>query len=107
MINRFMKVLVFFDLPTSTKEERKQYSIFRKNLIKNGFVMMQYSVYARTTRNNDDAKKYASLIKTFLPLKGSIRLLTITDRQYDTMEILLGEKYAEENYLDKRDILEL
>ena len=94
-------------LPTSTKEERKQYSRFRKNLIKNGFVMMQFSVYARTTRNNDDAKKYATLIKTFLPPKGSVRVLTITDRQYDTMEILLGEKYAEENYLDKRDILEL
>lgn len=57
MINRFMKVIVFFDLPVSTKEKRKQYSQFRKNLIKSGFIMVQFSVYARTVRNNDDAKK--------------------------------------------------
>lgn len=69
--------------------------------------MVQFSVYARTVRNNDDAKKYAKLVKSFLPPCGSVRLLTITDRQYDSMEVLLGEKFAEENYLDKRDILEL
>ncbi|MDD6848797.1 MAG: CRISPR-associated endonuclease Cas2 [Oscillospiraceae bacterium] len=94
-------------MPTSTKDERKQYSKFRKNLINLGFSMVQFSVYARTTRNNDDAKKYAKYIKGILPPKGSIRMLTITDRQYDSMEILLGDKYAEENYLDKRDIIEL
>lgn len=69
--------------------------------------MIQFSVYARTVRNNDDAKKYTNLVKSFLPPHGSVRLLTITDKQYDSMEVLLGEKFAEENYLDKRDILEL
>lgn len=69
--------------------------------------MLQFSVYARTVRNNDDAKKYTKIVKSILPPEGSVRLLTITDRQYDSMEVLLGEKYAEENYLDKRDILEL
>lgn len=107
MINRFMKVIVFFDLPVSTKNLRKQYSQFRKNLIKQGFTMVQFSVYARTVRNNDDAKKYSKIVKSFLPPNGSVRLLIITDKQYDSMEILLGEKYAEENYLDKRDIIEL
>lgn len=107
MINRFMKVIVFFDLPVSTKEKRKQYAQFRKNLIKSGFHMVQFSVYARTVRNNDDAQKYSKIVKSYLPPHGSVRLLIITDRQYDSMEILLGEKYAEENYLDKRDILEL
>ena len=107
MINRFMKVIVFFDLPVSTKEKRKQYAQFRKNLIKSGFHMVQFSVYARTVRNNDDAQKYSKIVKNYLPPHGSVRLLIITDRQYDSMEILLGEKYAEENYLDKRDILEL
>lgn len=107
MINRLMKVIVLFDLPVSTKEKRKQYSQFRKNLIKLGFHMLQFSVYARTVRNNDDAKKYSKIIKGILPPHGSVRLLIITDRQYDSMKILLGEKYAEENYLDKRDILEL
>lgn len=107
MINRFMKVIVFFDLPVLTKEKRKQYSQFRKNLIKSGFIMVQFSVYARTVRNNDDAKKYSKIVKSILSPSGSVRLLIITDRQYDSMEILIGEKYAEENYLDKRDIIEL
>lgn len=78
-----------------------------KNLIKSGFIMMQFSVYARTVRNNDDAKKYSKIVKSILPPSGSVRLLIITDRQYDSMKILIGEKYAEENYLDKRDIIEL
>lgn len=67
MINRLMKVIVLFDLPVSTKEKRKQYSQFRKNLIKLGFHMLQFSVYARTVRNNDDAKKYSKIIKGILP----------------------------------------
>lgn len=69
--------------------------------------MLQFSVYAKTVRNNDDAKKHSKIIKSILPPEGSVRLLIITDRQYDSMEVLLGEKYAEENYLDKRDIIEL
>lgn len=98
------------DLPNQIilqSDKRKQYSQFRKNLIKSGFIMVQFSVYARTIRNNDDAKKYSKIVKSILPPSGSVRLLIITDRQYDSMEILIGEKYAEENYLDKRDIIEL
>lgn len=52
-------------------------------------------------------KKYSKIVKSILPPSGSVRLLIITDRQYDSMGILIGEKYAEENYLDKRDIIEL
>ena len=98
------------DLPNQIilqSDKRKQYSQFRKNLIKSGFIMVQFSVYARTVRNNDDAKKYSKIVKSILPPSGSVRLLIITDRQYDSMGILIGEKYAEENYLDKRDIIEL
>lgn len=98
------------DLPNQIilqSDKRKQYSQFRKNLIKSGFIMVRFSVYARTVRNNDDAKKYSKIVKSILPPSGSVRLLIITDRQYDSMEILIGEKYAEENYLDKRDIIEL
>ena len=58
-------------------------------------------------RELSEIKKYSKIVKSILPPSGSVRLLIITDRQYDSMEILIGEKYAEENYLDKRDIIEL
>ena len=107
MDNRFMKIMVFFDLPVSTKKKRKAYAKFRKNLIAEGFIMVQYSVYARTVRNNDDAKKYVSRVKSFLPSEGSVRILTVTDKQYDSIEIVVGKKWEEENLLDKSDIIEL
>ena len=107
MDNRFMRVIVFFDLPVSTKQKRKEYAEFRKNLIKQGFLMIQYSVYSRTVRNSDDALKYSKIIKTFLPKEGSVRILTVTDKQYNSIEIVVGEKLEEENLLDSRDVVEL
>lgn len=102
-----MKVMVFFDLPVSTKEKRKAYADFRKKLINNGFSMLQFSVYSRTVRNNDDARKYVGIIKGFLPPEGSVRIMTVTDKQYDSMEIVVGSKTMEENYLDTKEIIEL
>lgn len=107
MVNRFMRLMVFFDLPTATKKERKDYSAFRKFLINNGFTMLQFSVYSRTVRNNDDAAKYRAIIKCNLPPKGSIRVMTVTEKQYDTMDIMLGTRTGEENLLDSKEILEL
>jgi len=106
MMNRFMRVMVFFDLPVTTKKSRREYTCFRKFLINSGFIMLQYSVYSRTTRNYDDAKKYCRLIKANLPPMGSVRVMTVTEKQYDSMEILLGSKYSEEN-LDTKEIIEL
>lgn len=107
MVDRFMKVMVFFDLPVNTKDRRKEYSQFRKGLIKEGFVMLQYSVYARTVRNSDDAAKYVERIKSILPDEGSVRIMTVTDKQYNSIEIVVGKKLAEEDLLDTRDIIEL
>ena len=107
MINRFMKILVFFDLPVSTKEKRREYSRFRKNLITEGFSMVQFSVYVRTVRNSDDAHKYVRIIKSFLPDEGSVRIMTVTEKQYNSMEIVVGKKTMEENYLDTDSIIEL
>lgn len=102
-----MKVIVFFDLPTSTKEKRKEYAKFRKNLINSGFSMVQFSVYVRTVRNNDDAHKCTEIIKSFIPADGSVRLMTVTEKQYNSMEIVVGSKTEEENYLDTNEIIEL
>ena len=102
-----MKVIVFFDLPVNTKAKRKEYARFRKSLIKEGFTMVQFSVYARTVRNSDDAKKYVLRVKSILPEEGSVRVLTVTDKQYDSIEILLGKKTEGENFLDNREVIEL
>lgn len=69
--------------------------------------MLQYSVYARTVRNSDDAAKYVDRIKAILPDEGSVRIMTVTDKQYDSIEIVVGKKLAEEDLLDTRDIIEL
>ena len=107
MDNRFMKIIVFFDLPVTTKQKRKEYAKFRKSLVSEGFLMMQYSVYTRTVRNNDDAKKYVARVKSFLPSEGSVRIMTVTDKQYNSIEIAVGKKWEEENLLDSKDIIEL
>lgn len=105
--NRVMRIIVMFDLPTISKSERREASLFRKNLIKIGFFMVQLSVYCRVTRNHDDARKNVGIIKSFLPPRGSVRVLTITEKQYASMQILIGDKTASETFLNTEDILEL
>lgn len=98
---------MFFDLPVVKKQQRKAYAKFRKFLINSGFDMIQFSVYARITRNSDDTKKYISLIDRNKPPEGSVRVLSVTERQYSSMVLLVGEKTATENFLGTNDILDL
>ena len=107
MVNRFMRIMVFFDLPVKTKKQRKQYCDFRKFLIRDGYFMLQFSVYSRMVRNHDDAQKHVARVKCYLPPEGSVRIMTVTEKQYASMEILVGEKWKEEPLLDKKGIIEL
>ncbi len=107
MNNRFMRIIVFFDLPVTSKKDRKAYTDFRKFLIKDGFIMIQYSVYAKTARNYDDAKKHYAIIKKNVPSKGAVRAMIVTEKQYGSIEILAGERMESENLLDNKDIIEL
>ena len=107
MYNRAMRVMVFFDLPTGTRKERRIYSQFRKNLINDGFEMLQYSVYCRITMNHDDANKYINRIRAYLPPKGSVRLMKITEKQYQSMLVLVGEETLNEKYLTPKELIEL
>lgn len=72
-----------------------------------GLDMLQYSIYVRVTRNNDDAQKYIKLIKLLLPPVGSVRVLQVTEKQYTSMMIMLGAKTPTENLLKTQDIVEL
>ena len=89
-MNRFMRMLVFFDLPVKTKENRREAARFRKFLLNDGYYMVQYSVYARICNGMDAVNKHRQRLKQNLPDDGAIRMLVITEKQYESIEILLG-----------------
>jgi len=86
-----------FDLPVVTEKERKVATKFRNFLLKDGYIMMQYSVYSRICKNNDDLLKHVNRLKINVPFNGNIRLLQVTEKQYNDMLLLCGEKKTEEN----------
>ena len=95
-MNKFMRMLVFFDLPVKTKEQRRIASAFRKFLLNDGYHMIQYSLYARVCNGNDAVKKHESRLQNSLPRNGSVRLLVITEKQYEAVRVLVGERVLEE-----------
>ena len=82
---------MFFDLPMETKEEKRSYSSFRKFLIKNGFIMMQKSVYSKLVLNKTVSDSVKSLVRKNTPPKGLLQLLEITEKQFSMIEYMLGE----------------
>lgn len=89
---RIMWILVFFDLPTETKQEKKAYSDFRKRLLSDGFNMFQFSIYLRHCASRENAAVHIKRVKSFLPLKGQIGILCITDKQFADIELFIGKK---------------
>lgn len=87
-----MWIIVFFDLPTDTKKARKQYTIFRKELISDGFAMMQYSVYYRHCASKENTLVHMKRIRTIVPPDGEVRVAQFTDKQFSRMEIYLGKR---------------
>jgi CRISPR-associated protein Cas2 len=94
--SRFMWLFVFFDLPTKTKDQRKAASQFRHHLLKDGFIMIQYSIYARICNGQDRLEKHLLRLEFHLPKKGAIRAMQITDQQYSRIKILLGNETENE-----------
>lgn len=84
-----------FDLPVLTAGERKNYRQFRKFLIKSGFVMLQESVYAKLTLNATAAKTVIDNIRKNTPEKGLVQILTVTEKQFATMEYVCGSFVSE------------
>ncbi len=88
---RAMWLLVLFDLPVKTKTQRKRATDFRKNLIKDGFDMVQFSVYSRPCPSEENAAVHRNRVRLFLPQEGQVRVLLFTDKQYSRMECFQGE----------------
>lgn len=84
---RAMWVLVMFDLPVQTKKQRKAATRFRKNLLEDGFWMLQFSVYARPCPTQENATTHFDRVKRWLPAAGQVRLIEFTDRQFARMQI--------------------
>ncbi len=83
---RIMWLLVLFDLPTKTKTDIKNYTAFRKKLLKDGFTHMQHSVYLRHCASRENAEMHVKRVRSFLPPKGTISIIRITDKQFGLIE---------------------
>ena len=88
---RAMWIFAMFDLPTDTQKARRDYTYFRKSLLKDGFSMLQYSVYVRHCASEENADVHHKRIKNFLPPDGEVRIVTITDKQFAKMESFWGK----------------
>jgi CRISPR-associated protein Cas2 len=92
---RIMWVLVFFDLPTETKKDRKIYAKFRKDILADGFAMFQFSIYLRHCSSKENADVHIKRTKKILPAKGHIGIMCITDKQFGMMEIFRGKELVD------------
>ena len=92
---RIMWLFVFFDLPTETKKDRKNASQFRGNLLKDGFSMMQYSVYIRHCASGESADVHEKRINNLVPPLGKVSVLRITDKQFGMIINYLGQSKQE------------
>lgn len=89
---RGMWMFVMFDLPVVTVRDKRNYSRFRKLLLKSGFTMFQYSVYGRYFASEESGDISKKIVKHNLPPEGQVRILLVTDRQFGKMEVFFGSK---------------
>lgn len=97
-----MRVFVFFDLPVDTAAQRKEYRLFRKHLIKEGFLMLQESVYAKLVVNDAQASAAVARLRQHRPPFGLVQTLKVTEKQFASMEFIAGarQSYSELDTLE-------
>lgn len=100
-----MRVLVFFDLPVLTEVNRRDYRIFRKYLIKSGFMMIQESVYCKLAQNGSVADAIVENIKKNKPSEGLVQVLRVTEKQYNKMDFIVGETTGDVLSTDERLVI--
>ena len=102
MSYRFMRMLVFFDLPTETAADRRVYRRFRKLLIGNGFLMLQESVYCKLLLNSTAQNAMTELLRRNRPPAGTVQILTVTEKQFAKMEYITGSMQSDVIDTDER-----
>jgi CRISPR-associated protein Cas2 len=88
---RFMWIVAMFDLPVDTKKARRDYAVFRRELLKDGFSRMQFSVYIRHVASREAAVVHIARVERLLPPEGEVRVLTVTDKQFERMRVFWGK----------------
>ena len=91
---RFMRLLLFFDLPMETSKNRRDYSVFHKFLIRNGFIMMQKSVYSKLVINGVTSKAVKERVGNNLPPEGIVEMLEVTENQFSKIDYLVGSQQS-------------
>ncbi|MCQ9327500.1 CRISPR-associated endonuclease Cas2 [Neisseria dentiae] len=102
---KFMRLIVFFDLPVTTAEKRKAANQFRQFLQKDGYQMLQLSVYSRIVRGRDALQKHHNRLKAHLPEEGQVRYLEVTEKQFAGMIMLIGEPRPREKKVNSDQLL--
>ncbi len=100
-----MRLMIFFDLPTTTSESLREYRRFRKFLIKNGFFMMQESVYTKLALNNTVLEAIIDNVRKNCPNEGLVQMISVTEKQFSKMEYVVGEKNSQTIDNDERLII--
>ena len=88
---RCMWIVAMFDLPTDTRKARRDYTRFRKELLRDGFSQMQYSVYIRHCASEENALAHAMRVEKTIPSAGEVRIITVTDKQFERMRVFWGK----------------
>lgn len=102
---RFMRLMVFFDLPTITKADKRAYTLFRRFLLKDGYDMIQWSVYGRVTNGSDDTETHLKRLATNLPPAGSVRCLQISEKQFANIKLMVGTAKLQEKKVNAAQLL--
>ena len=85
-----MWIMAMFDLPTVSTTDKRRYREFREHLLKNGFRMMQWSIYLRHVPNWDHAQVHMKRVEQALPPRGAVRMISLTDKQFERMQVYSG-----------------
>ncbi len=104
---RVMRLIVIYDLPTQDDDLKNLYTDFRRNLIKTGFMMIQYSIYCKIYPNHMALKKGMDKIRLIAPQIGNIRMFYITEKQWEDIEIISGNKQIGEKYINSERYIEI
>lgn len=100
-----MRLILFFDLPITTKAEQRSYSRFRRFLIKNGFLMMQESVYTKLAPNQPVLDSIVENVRKNKPESGLVQMLSVTEKQFSRMEMVVGNYKSDVLNDDRRHVI--
>jgi len=105
LTRRYMRLLVLFDLPVGTRAERRAYTVFRRFLLNDGYDMIQFSVYGRILNGTDAEEKHMKRLIDNLPPDGSVKCLSVTEKQFASMKLLVGLPLFQEKAVKANQML--